>query len=166
MEERLKDLVGQEISNMTQEGLQMHDVDILGKLVDIHKDLSNEEYWKVKEEALEMRYNDGNYGNYGNYGNDYGNYGRRGVPGSGRGRGRGRYRGNDMMEEMQETYQDYMEGKEAYGRGNYRAKDDTMKSLECMMEAVVDFVGMLENEANSQEEVELIKKYARKIGER
>jgi len=36
------------------EGIKRENVDYLYKLVDIHKDLKNEKYWKVKEE----KYND------------------------------------------------------------------------------------------------------------
>lgn len=36
------------------EGVKKENVDYLYKLVDIHKDLKNEHYWKVKEE----KYND------------------------------------------------------------------------------------------------------------
>lgn len=32
------------------EGVKKDNVDYLGKLVDIHKDLKNEKYWKKKEE--------------------------------------------------------------------------------------------------------------------
>ena len=50
-------------------------------------------------------------------------------------------------------------------RGNYGAKDDTMKSLEYMLESVVDFVEMLKKDTNSQEEMDLIRKYTREISE-
>ncbi len=36
------------------EGVKKENVDYLYKLVDIHKDLKNENYWKIKEE----KYND------------------------------------------------------------------------------------------------------------
>jgi len=36
-------------------GIKKENVDYLYKLVDIHKDLKNEEYWKVKEEYYEIR---------------------------------------------------------------------------------------------------------------
>jgi len=34
------------------EGVKKENVDYLYKLVDIHKDLKNENYWKVKEEKI------------------------------------------------------------------------------------------------------------------
>lgn len=39
---------------LNTEGLSRENVDYFYKLVDIHKDLKNEKYWKVKEE----KYND------------------------------------------------------------------------------------------------------------
>ena len=39
---------------LNAEGLKRDNVEYLYKLVDIHKDLKNEHYWKVKEE----KYND------------------------------------------------------------------------------------------------------------
>lgn len=39
---------------LNTEGVKRENVDYLYKLVDIHKDLKNENYWKVKEE----KYND------------------------------------------------------------------------------------------------------------
>lgn len=165
MNDELKKQLEEKINIIAEQGIQEDTLDILCKLVDIHKDLSNEEYWKFKQEVKEMMYRD-----YPEYGEDYGNYGRRGVPGTGRGRGysargRGRYRGDDMMEEMYGAYQDYSEGKEEYNRGNYGAKQDTMKSLDYMLKSVVEFIEMLKEDASSQEEIDLIKHYSKKISE-
>ena len=114
----------------------------------------------------------GNYGNYnagGNYNEGgYGaNYGRRGVPGTGRGR---RYRGGysgaeEHLNEMHEHYGAYSESREAANSGNYGAEQDSKKALEFMLESVCQFMEMLEREAESPEEKQMIKKYARKIGE-
>lgn len=158
--DKVKCEVEKAMNNIVEDELKLNDVDLLGKLVDIHTDLANEDYWKEKKEVMSMRYREeGNYGRRGRY--SEGSYGRRGVKGT----GRGRYRGDEMMEEMQESYQEYNEGREQYGRGNYRAKEDSMKSLEYMLQSVVEFMEMLEEDAGSQEEVELIKKYTRKISE-
>lgn len=121
-----------------------------------------------------MRYN-GNYnGNYGEYGarnrdrmgrfaGEYGRqeYGRRGVPGS----GRGRYRGYDYIDDMDQYYGNYSESKESYRRGNYGAGDDSIKSLEYMLKSVHQFVKMLKEDADNQEEIGLIQEYAQKIGD-
>lgn len=165
MNNKLKEQLEEKIDIIAEQGIQEDTLDVLCKLVDIHKDLSNEEYWKKKQEVMEMMYRD-----YPEYREDYGNYGRRGVPGTGRGRGysargRGRYRGDDMMEEMYGAYQDYSEGKEEYNRGNYGAKQDTMKSLDYMLKSVVEFIEMLKEDASSQEEIDLIKHYSKKISE-
>ena len=48
--------------------------------------------------------------------------------------------------------------------GNYGGAE-TMKSLEYMLESVVDFIAMLKKEATNQEEINLIKKYTKKINE-
>lgn len=169
-EEKLKKLIEKGINSIIEEGLEISDLDNLYKLVDIHKDLANEEYWEKKKEAIEMRYRGYGEQGYGreNYGRE--SYGRRSRDSRGRykesGRGGSRsYRGEEMMEEMQGAYQNYSAGKEEMEMGNYGAKHDTMKSLEYMLESVVDFIEMLKKDANSQEEVQLIKEYTKEISE-
>lgn len=111
--------------------------------------------------------------NYGNYNGRYDyeargrdNYGaRRSRDSRGRYNARGNYRGDDSMEEMYNRYQEYSEGREEYNRGNYGAKQNTIESLECMMEAVVDFVEALKQEASGEEEMQIIRKYTRQISE-
>lgn len=170
--EKLKEQVESQIEAMVEQGIEPNNVEYVYRLIDIHKDLANEEYWKKKEEA--MMYRDGGYGNYGNYGRE--SYGRRRRDSRGRykdgnsgGSGGGsygrRYRGEDMIDEMYNGYQDYSEGREEYGRGNYGAKEDTMKSLDYMLQSVMEFIQMLKQDASSQEEVELIKEYTRRISE-
>ena len=102
-------------------------------------------------------YRDSGYENYGrdNYGRYERNYGRRGA----------RYRGEEMLDEMNEHYSRYSEGKEDMNMGNYGAHSTTMKSLDYMLQSVVEFIEMLKKDANSQEEVELIQKYTREISE-
>ena len=46
VESKINELIG-------TEGVKRENVDYLYKLVDIHKDLKNENYWKVKEEKLD-----------------------------------------------------------------------------------------------------------------
>ena len=170
--EKIKKQVEEKIKTIADNGIKSENLDNLYKLIDIHKDISNEEYWKVKEEGEmnEMRY--GNYDEYnGYYGEDSygrrqrdsrgrymdgGSYGRRGVPGT----GRGRYRGHDYLDDMYETYGEYSEGRERYG-----ANQDTMQSFEYMLKSFKDFFKHLEKEASSQEEVEMLKKTAREISQ-
>ena len=155
--EQVEELIGK----ISEEGIQADNVELLGELVDIHKDIANEKYWDVKKEGIKMRYREGSYGN------EYGNYGRRGRDSRGRYTrgGRGNYRGEEMIEEMQEHFGRYSEGREEMNMGNYGAEPHVMKSLDYMLQSVVEFVEMLKEEADSEEEMKLIKKYTRKISE-
>lgn len=153
MEEKLKELVEKGINSLIENGINMSDLDTLSKLVDIHKDLSNEKYWEIKEEA-KMRYRD--YDEYGR-----GNYSRRNRDN----RGRYQHRGEEMMDEMYGAYQRYSNGREEMDMGNYGAKSNTIKSLDYMLQSVVDFIEMLKKDASSQEEVQLIQEYTRQISE-
>ena len=163
----LKELVETELKDMLSVGIQEDNIDNIGKLVDIHKNIENEEYWKEKKEVYHMRYYDEN--RYGNdrYGDDYRmdrSYGRRGVPGTGR--GRGRYRGpEEKMHEIMEHYGEYSAASDAANRGNYGAEEDSMKSLDSMLKCVTIFMDMLEENASSQEEAQMIKKYRKRLSE-
>lgn len=151
--------VEEKINNIITQGIKPENIENLYKLIDIHKDIANEQYWNVekKGEESEMMYR---YGR-----NDYReDYGARRRDSRGRYMERGRdmrYRGHEMIDEMGEYYGNYIEEKEY---GNYGGAE-TMKSLEYMLESVVDFVGMLKKEATNQEEINLIKKYTKKISE-
>ena len=168
IKKKLQKQIENEICNIVDEGFEVSKVELLGQLVDIHKDLANEDYWETKKGAIEM--------NYRGYDEEYGNYGRRrrdsrgrymaGGRGGSRGGNRGgNYQGEEMLEDMHEQYQRYSEGREEMSMGNYGAHSSTMKSLEYMLESVVEFIEMLKKDASSQEEVELIKKYTREISE-
>ena len=103
----------------------------------------------------------GNYREYGreNYGRD--SYGRDMYSARGRSRdSRGRYRGHDYLDEMHEDYSRYMEGREKYG-----ANEDTMKSLKYMLKSMEDFARMLKEDAQSEEEVEMIRQTAQRIAQ-
>ena len=166
MIEKVNEQVVEKINSILKDGVKQTNVDYLYKLVDIHKDLANEEYWDKMKEEDTMRYRGYSDENY----NEGGSYGRRRRDSRGRymegGYGRrGDYRGHEMIDEMQEHYGNYSEGKESYERGNYGAKQDTIKSLEYMLESVVDFIEMLKKDATSQEEVQLIKEYTKQISQ-
>lgn len=164
LKEKVEDKI-QEI--LVKNGITSENVDYLGKLMDIHKDLQEEECLKKKEE-LEMRYSE----------YDEANYGRRGVPGTGRGRyregaygrrgvpgtGRGRYRGNYAMDEMMENYENYSEASEESMRGNYGAEGEMVKSVEGIMKNIYEIVEEL-SETEFPEVEHIIKKYAKKISE-
>ena len=152
------------IKQITENGLQTANVEILYKLIDIHKDIENEKYWKEKEEEnmyrgrdyfMDDSYNGGrSRDSRGRYMDD--SYGRRGVPGT----GRGRYRGYDMIEEMSEHYGDYSEGRDTYGNDR-----ETEKSFDKMLQSLEDFTYLIMQEADSQDKIEKVRKTARKISE-
>lgn len=152
-EETLK-IVESQIGDINNSGIVSSNIDYLYKLVDIHKDLSNEKYWKEKLDIMYREYND----NYGRRRRDSrgrymtGEYGRRGMS--------GRYRGEDHIDDMYSNYQNYSEGRDAYG-----ADQETLKSLEKMLKSTKDFMKMLNREAKSEEEVEMIRETAREISE-
>lgn len=158
------------IKILLQEGMNNQDnLDNMYKFIDIHKDICNENYWKIKEEEI-MRYRD--YGEYSDYGDS--SYGRRGVPGTGRGRysesaygrrgvkgtGRGRYRGEEMLDRIMQEYGNYSESKEMYG-----ADQDTVESFKYMLKAFKDYYKHLKQEASSSEEVQLLEDTAREIAD-
>ena len=134
--DKTKEEVEKLIKQITESGLQVANVELLYKLIDIHKDIENEKYWKEKEENMMYR----DYDNYGggrsrdSRGRYMESYGRRGVPGT----GRGRYRGYDMIEEMGEHYGDYSEGRDNYGNDR-----ETEKSFDKMLQSLEDFTYLI-----------------------
>ena len=134
-----------------ENGIQSDELETLCKLTKIHKYARQEKHWEKEENNMRYR----NYGNYGNYNGN--SYGRRGVD--------SRYRGEQEMDDMYMNYQAYNEGREQYNRGNYGAKQDTLMSLEYMLKSMVEFMNMLKQDATSQEEMNLIQQYTRKISE-
>jgi hypothetical protein len=111
---------------------------------------------KIRHMAKEdecMRYNDYNdYGRrYAPYGN-YNDYGRRGVD--------SKYRGYGYIDRMYNDYGRYEDSRERYGHN-----EDTKKSLKYMLESMEDFAKMLREDAQSQEEVEMIRQTAQRIAQ-
>jgi len=47
----LRDMVENRLKQFSIEDVNPNNLDILYKLVDIHKDLANEDYWKIKKEV-------------------------------------------------------------------------------------------------------------------
>ena len=151
--------VEKQIEEIANEKVNVSNIEYLYRLIDVHKDLANEKYWKEK---IDM-YNEGNYGR-GSY--NEGSYGRRGVKGTGRysryrgGRGSGRYRGEDMLEEMKEIYGEYAESS---NYGNYGAEEN-MELIETMADSLMDFVEHLKKTAKSPEEKQLIQQKLQELG--
>lgn len=148
--------IEEHIKSILEEGISNENVNMLGKLVDIHKDIANEDYWKIKEEKY-MR-------EYGRMYPDERDYGRRGRSSS-----RGRYRGyghspEEKIEEMMEYYENYNEANEEMYRGNYGAEGEMVKSVEAIMKNVCEIVEELAATGNP-EVMRVIKKHAQKISE-
>lgn len=148
--ESIKSEIEKILGDISNEGVNQSNVDYIFKLVDIHKDLNQEDYWEVKK----MYYRDSRRYDYDRDDMSYGRGRRRDS--------RGRYKGHDMIDEMSDYYGKYMETRD--GR-SYGGREDSIKSLDYMMASVYDFVCMLEEDAKSDEEMDIIRKYARKISE-
>lgn len=168
--EKLKQQLEECIKSISENGLCRDEVDYLGKLVDIHKDIENESYWKdkikLKKEESEMGYGEYGRGEYGRRGGYREGYGRRRRNSRGRYMegGYGHYMPEEMMEEMMEHYQAYNEASEEYERGNYGAEGGMAKSAEGIMKNVTAIVEEL-SQADSPEVMEIIQKHAKKIME-
>lgn len=153
--EEVCEKVEEKIQLIMNNGISPENVETLGELVDIHKDLANEDYWNEKKEVMKMRYR--GYDEYSDGG--YGNYGRRGRDSRGRYSERGRsYQGEEMIEEMREHYGNYMEG------GNYNGPEKE-KAFDYMLKSAEEFFMHLMEEAEHPEQMEKIKRTARKISE-
>ena len=139
-----------ELLEQNQGQITANNLEALGDLIDVYKDIANVEYWCEKEEH-EM---------YGRYDRGYGDYDRRGRDSYGRRErdSRGRYRGHDHLDDMYDHYSRYMEGRSRYG-----ANEDTRRSLEYMLRSMEDFAHMLREDAGSQEEIEMIRQTAQRI---
>ena len=154
--EKVMSEVKKSMKEITDTGINENNLKNLSELVDIYKDIKEVEC---------MQY--GNYGRYEGYrGPGYDAYGRDAYGESYGRRGYDmKYRGEPALDAMYGNYRAYSEGKEAYGRGNYGAKEDSMKRLKFMLENAVDFFNMLKADANSQEELTMIHDYVNKINE-
>jgi len=145
--------IEEKINEVRKQDISEENIDYLFRLVDIHKDIANEKYWKEK---INMNYRYGAYNDYGARGvpgtgrgyRESGSFGRRGVPGS----GRSRYRGEEMLDEMYQAYNDYNDGA---NYGDYGTQE-SMQKIEVMGDALVDFVEHIKKTVKSPEEREII----------
>lgn len=163
--EKLKKLVKDELTKIEETGINDSNIEKLDILVDVYKELN-----KDMEDNKNMRYN-GYNDNYmtRNMNMDMPGSYQRGRSRDSMGRfTRGRYNGPnpEMFDRMRDGYEGYMEGMSEYSEsGNYGAKDKGLEALEYMLDGFVGFFENLQDTMQSPEEVEMIKKYARKIKE-
>lgn len=167
--EKIKRAIDKEIETIACNEINQSNVDILGKLIDMKKDIADSEYYDTVREAMNMRYYD-----------DDDMYGAR------RRDSRGRYMGGredmsrysprrssyghhmpmEYFDKMMDGYEEYMEGMEKYHRsGNYGDRDKSLEALEYMLDGMVEAIEHLQENADSPEVIDLIKKYAKKIKE-
>ena len=158
LNKKLKQDINKLKEQIATQGIQNSNIEYLYKIVDIEKDLC-----EIEKGGESMSYNE--YGRYGIEGHNLGDYGRDEYGRRGNYRARGNYRGNDYMDSMYKEYNRYEEGREQYNRGDYNAKEDSIKSLEYILESAVDLVKMLYDKAQSQEEINIIRKYTKKMSE-
>ena len=158
MEEKLIETTEKYIKQIIEEDLTTESLDNLYKLTKIN--------CMVKKGENNMNYNDygnyrdydgrgpghGSYGRYDGYREYNDGYGRRGVD--------SKYRGYGHLDRMYNEYGNY-----SYGRERYGANEDTKKSLEYMLRSMEDFARMLKEEAQSQEEVQMIKQTTQRIAQ-
>lgn len=163
--EQVEDAIGE----ITEKGLKPDNLDNLGKLIDIKKDLANIDYWEDKEDNMRLRgYDNESYGRRRYRGDENESYGR-GRRRDSRGRymesGRdARYRGHDYIDEMYDNYGNYAEANEDHRRGNYGAKDDMLRSIDDTMGAVYDLVCVISEDA-TPEVMNIIRKHIKKMSE-
>lgn len=154
MEDRVIQKVEEKIQHILDEDINTNNLDHLFKLSKI-KHLAKEDKemygeYGARRPGYDSYGNYGNYGNYGEYGRD--SYGRRGYD--------MKYRGHEYIDRMAGEYGRYEEGKQRYG-----ANEDTKRSLQYMLKSMEDFARMLKEEANSQEEVQMIRDTAQRIAQ-
>lgn len=123
------------INKILDEGITTNNIDSLYKIS------------KIKHMAKEDKEMYGNRPGYDSYGRDYnmyGNYGRRGYD--------MKYRGHDYIDRMSDDYGRYMENRSRYG-----ASEETDKSYHYMVKALEDFIKVLYEEADSEQQKQMLR---------
>lgn len=168
MKNKLKEETERIINDVMEDGINTNNIDFLGKVVDIHKDISNEEYWEEKEENY-MRYRTNDEYDRRRYRGDnreeYGRGRRRDSRGRYMESGHdSRYRGHDYIDRMYDNYGDYVEADEDHKHGNYGAKSDMLQSIDETMDAVYNLVCVISEDA-TPEVMNIIRKHIKKMNE-
>lgn len=168
--DKLMEQVKKELTEIEGKGINASNLELIGKLTNIYKDLSKIKNMEKEGGSQKMPeysryregggYREGYRDGYSDSGYRDGEYGRRGVPGSGRGRYNGS-RMRDHMERMMDGMDQYEYGKERYMLGG----DDTrvMEGLEKLMYAMCMFVESAMDFADTPQEKEVIRKHIKKI---
>lgn len=154
--EKLCEQVDKKINEITKVGVQQANIDYLGKLVDIKKDIKG-----MEENDMYRGYD--NYGTYGNYGggrmrDNQGRY----MEGMNNGRYGRRYRGDDMIDDMSMNYGRYMENRE---NGRY-GSPETDKAFDYMVKSAIGFIDHIFEEIDSPEQAEKFKRELKRTFEK
>lgn len=147
MENKIIEKVEEPIKQVLDEGINTNNVEYLYKLT------------KIKHMAKEdENMNYGNYGTYGNYGANYGrNYGNYGDGSYGRRGYDMKYRGENELDRMHGEYGRYQENRNRYG-----ASEETDKSYFYMIKALEDFIRVLYEEANNEQQKQQLRESLQK----
>ena len=145
VEDKVIEKVEKSIEKIINEGITTNNLDHLYKLSKINhmakedKNMNYGEYgnYGARRPGYDSYGRYGEYGNYGNYGE--GSYGRRGYD--------MKYRGEEELDRMHGEYGRYMENRNRYGAG-----EETDKSFHYMVKALEDFIKVLEEEAETQQQ--------------
>lgn len=160
--DEISEQIEKKVKALNEQGIQQTNIDYLGKLLDGQKDIlkikgmedKNMRYMTGRGD--DMRYSTGTPDRFDRYS------GGRRRDSQGRYMGNMRYRGDDMIEDLHESYGNYMEGKQ-YGRYGSPEID---KAFDYMLESAEDFFNHLFEESDSPEQMEKIRKVARRISEK
>ena len=133
MEEKVIKKMEESINKIIDEGVNTNNLDNLYKLSKI-------KHMAKEDESM-------NYGEYGGRRPGYDSYGNYGA------RGRDmRYRGDEHLDRMSGEYNRYMENRSRYG-----ASEETDKSFHYMVKSLEDFIKVLYEEADSQQQKQMLR---------
>ena len=140
MEEKLIEKTKKTIEQILEGDISPNNIEYLYKLSKINHMAKEDKNMYGEYGARRPGYDSygrGGYGNYGEYGR--GSYGARGRD--------SRYRGDDSLERMSGEYGRYQESRNRYGAG-----EETDKSFHYMVKALEDFIMVLYEEADTQQQ--------------
>ena len=164
---KMCEIIENELGKIAEKGLTTSNIDTAFKLIDMHKDLKNVEYWDIKKEY----YEEAIAGMRGGYSRNPDKYSERG------GRKRdsmGRYARDDGMDHgLSHTraysnedglLYEYLDAKQSYRSGrNADNKQRLMDSLEGYMDEFTAKIKEMHRDADTPEERDLIGKFMAKL---
>lgn len=143
MEEKVIKKMEESINKIIDDGVNTNNLDNLYKLSKIkHMAKEDSNMYREYEGYGGRRPSYDTYGNYGNYSRE--NYGARGRD--------MRYRGDNELDRMANEYGRYMENRSRYG-----ASEETDKSFHYMVKSLEDFIKVLYEEADSQQQKQMLR---------